>query len=1425
MQNSNTVDNSSTSTSPPSVTTGSDLSLLFEQAYLTIVPSLILLFLVPFRLQKLWRSSNKVRQDPLSSAKAITYLTYGALQLVLLTLWIQNLQGDKGLLTLLENRVSIAAAVFGLIDAALLGVLSCIEHVRSIRPSTIICLFLFLSCLFDAAKCRTLWLLNFSSALAAVFTANLTLKLVIFVLEIQTKQKSLLSAWKRLSPEATSGIVGRSFFWWLNGLLFRGFKTSLSSSALYDIDEELQSEPLLRRLKADWQLRTETGVGKHSLLCSMLHCTRVSLFLGALPRLILIGFKFCQPFLIHRIITYVDGNRGSDTNLVKYGLIAATGFVYKGTAISKGLYEYRLCRFIVIVRGALTSFVLHRNLHPETATPTGSIGLTLANTDVDTICRSFQSIHEIWANPIEIAVALWLLQRQLGLGCLGPAVTLIVCILGTIRLSKYMAPAQKSWNVKVQQRIAATSSVISLIKETKVLALEETWFRNIQKLRVEELDVSKHFRTLITIMNIFVGSKSEFSVASVFTALSIIGLLMEPLSYLVSAIPSLISCLGSFGRIQTFISRDDAAPTSPKAASKLKDTNTSAAAGSSVEMSDISKGTSTVMEYSAMATNAAFAFSHRTPPILHCINLCIVPSTMTAVVGKVGSGKTSLLRGLLGELHATGHLETLADGAAYCAQSTWLTNSSIEANIIVGSTRQDDWYETVIRACALEPDLATLPLGDQTIVGSRGQSLSGGQRQRVALARAIYSRKRVLVIDDALSGLDSTTLEEVWHRVFGPTGLVRQQEITVIIATHQTSHLKYFDQIIVLGDDGRISVQGTFLDVKKSPYVQSLSFMEANLPDTNNTHGHAKPVSEEEGRMQPCNEVKERESSFSKCGDTSLYWYYIKPIGWVFGVTSLVLGVLDTFCQIFPQVWLKFWTESKFGDSRSNVALYFGIFATISILGLGVIGLHIWFMFVKIIPRSSSKLHSTLLRTVMGAPLSFFAAIDTGDLINRFSQDLSLVDRDLPTALFTTSSGVLGCLAEAILITLGAKYLAVLIPFALGVLYCLQVFYLRTSRQLRQLHLQSQAPLNSHFLEASEGITTIRAFRWQAYFLEESQIILDKSQQPYYLLLCIQRWLALALDLFVSITATLLVTFVVLIPSMANTGTVAIALYNVLGFSQSLASLITSWTDLETSLGAVSRLRDFQKKVPPELPSLPRRDPPAGWPSQGHICINDVTASYSPGTELVLRNCSITISPGQKIAICGRTGSGKSSLLLAILGLINLESGSVTVDGINTSQVSTSVLRSRIISVPQDPALFPGTLRSNLAPGSQLGEIVDTNKLIDSLKLVGLWDDISLHGGLDVDVDDLQLSQGQRQLLSFARAIICKGTSNILILDEANSSLDQKIEKRMARIIEEEFASHTVVFITHKLQALRGFNSIVKLDQGRVVSQVLVETK
>lgn len=299
-----------------------DFTLLFEQSILNIGPSAVLLLALPFRLQQLLHQRRKVLRHPSNVAKIATCIVFGGLQIASLALWTQ---------APFSNRVSVAAAVLGVLDALALTLLSHAEHLRSIRPSTTICVYLAFSLIFDAVQCRTLWLLPGLHNLASVSSAALAMKLAMFLLEVQGKRTFLLAALRHLSPEATSGIIGRGFFWWLNSLLGKGFKATLSPSTLYDIDDDMRSEYLLQNLDNAWNQRR--GHGKRALLRSIFSTTKMALLVTAVPRLVLVGFKFAQPFLINRIIKYVDGDRGSDSKSVGYGLIAATGLVYLGNAV------------------------------------------------------------------------------------------------------------------------------------------------------------------------------------------------------------------------------------------------------------------------------------------------------------------------------------------------------------------------------------------------------------------------------------------------------------------------------------------------------------------------------------------------------------------------------------------------------------------------------------------------------------------------------------------------------------------------------------------------------------------------------------------------------------------------------------------------------------------------------------------------------------------------------------------------------------------------------------------------------------------------------------------------------------------------------------------------------------------------------------
>ena len=424
-------------------------------------------------------------------------------------------------------------------------------------------------------------------------------------------------------------------------------------------------------------------------------------------------------------------------------------------------------------------------------------------------------------------------------------------------------------------------------------------------------------------------------------------------------------------------------------------------------------------------------------------------------------------------------------------------------------------------------------------------------------------------------------------------------------------------------------------------------------------------------------------------------------------------------------------------------------------------------------------------------------------------------------------SGLLNVISAGALVIVGSKYLAVGIPVAMAVVYILQKFYLRTSRQLRLLGLQAKAPFYSHLVETGEGLATIRAFGWQKAVHADAMRLLNRSQRAHYLFFCIQRWLTFVLDMLVAAAAVILVTLAV-VANTSSAGGVAIAMSNMLGFSSTLADFITSWTQLETSLGAISRLKAFESTTPQETEKLGTCDPPSSWPSSGQVTLQNMTASYTmtqdssssePITDdqLVLRNLSLTIPSGQKVAICGRTGSGKSSLLLTLFRLLS-HTGTSTIDGIDTTLIPHDTLRARLIAVPQEPIIFRGSIRSNLSPESLTQDPASDAKLSATLEKVNLLAVVEEAGGLDANVADVPLSHGQKQLLCLARAVLRKDVGRVLILDEAMSSVDRETEDLMAKVVEEEFAQHTVISVVHRMRTVRAFDRVITMDRGRVVS-------
>lgn len=370
--------------------------------------------------------------------------------------------------------------------------------------------------------------------------------------------------------------------------------------------------------------------------------------------------------------------------------------------------------------------------------------------------------------------------------------------------------------------------------------------------------------------------------------------------------------------------------------------------------------------------------------------------------------------------------------------------------------------------------------------------------------------------------------------------------------------------------------------------------------------------------------------------------------------------------------------------------------------------------------------------------------------------------------------------------------------------------WIADTMKLRLLELEAKAPLFTHFTETLSGLATIRAFDHQGSFLQRGLELLDASQRPFYFLFCIQRWLNLVLDLVIAGLAVALVALAVELPGTTSGGAIGIALVNVLNYNQLLAELITAWTSLETSIGAVARVRNFVKETEQETQPSKSSDVAGDWPAYGTINIQGITASYRPNCEPVLKDLSLNIKPGEKVGICGRSGGGKSSLILVLLRLLDLSNGTISIDNIPINEVNREDIRSRLNVLPQDPVILPGSLRFNMDPS---GSSSDT-QIVSVLKRVDLWDAIHPKGGLDSEIDAVNFSHGQLQLMAFARAMIRKG--QILIMDEATSSLDEDSEALINQLIREEFADKTVLAVAHRLRTIRYFDRVAVLHSGRI---------
>ncbi|KAI6762485.1 hypothetical protein HG530_008465 [Fusarium avenaceum] len=1253
-----------------------------------------------------------------------------------------------------------------------------------------------------------------SLSISAIVIEHTSIALL-FLAELTERHGPLKSEVKETqAPEEYSSFWNRAAFFWLSATFLKGYSRVLGTEDLPALDSTLRSSRVRESLLLSWdkckkqlylqfqiysstlsyQLYIDDKSARHSLLRASFRAFWPSMMRAVVPRICLTVFNFTQPSLLEVTVKYIS-QADPDTSHGK-GLIGAWALVFLGLAVTNSIYQYQMSRFIARFRGSLIGIIYQQTLQARPADLGEVTAISLVGADVERIAMAMSFVHEAWGCILDISVAIWLLERQLSVACVAPAlvVTIIIAMAGP--LGPMMKTAQLQWIQKVQERLRVTTAMLENMKTVKMLGLSDVMSSIIDKARKNEIASSTAFRKTLVLQ--LIASNAPINIAPVvtfamyviiaifwknesllaaqgFTAITLINLLTTPTLLFIQALPTLIRSIACFDRIQEYCTYTDM---------------------SAHGDSETPHGSSRDLTWASSR-----------PEVLHDVDVDIMEGTLTVITGPVGGGKSTLLNSILGEtvidLPISSSAHQQANPSAYCSQEPWLETGTIRSNIIGVSSYEPQWYSTVKKACGLDPDVQEMRKGDQSPVASRGTNLSGGQRQRLALARAVYSRRRTVIMDDVFSGMDAHTSEFVSRQLLGKRGLLRRPGMTVILATHNETLMALADTLIVLKGE-KIDAIGSPEALRSEGYLVQHEREHSHDGKVKETeHGEAETLPDQEAApleqdvessCESEGEAKEDDPR-RKQGDVSVYKYYLSSSGYFTTLMFIAFTMASVFCTEFPTIWLKWWAEANARQPNQNVGMYMGVFAAVGTLGVLVTGLACWFAFIRIISNSALHLHSALLRTTINAPIRYFVAVDTGSLINRFSQDLELIDMNLPMVMINFVLALFSSVAKLIILAVFSRYLSAAVPIFVLVLYLLQRFYLQTSRQVRLLDIEAKAPLYNHILETVAGASTIRAFGWRVEYAERNSLYTDTSQRVSYMQESVQNWLSFVLDIIVAILAIALVGMVVTWPQLFDAGSVGVSLVMLISFSNLLTRLLKAWTSMESSIGAVSRVKRFVADTESE------KDPglgsaavlPEGWPLNGKVLLEDVFASHRPNAEPVLKGISLSITAGEHIAICGRTGSGKSSLILSLLRMLDVNGGRILIDDFDVSQASIGDLRRRINVVPQDPFFIPGTIHLNLDPFRAASD--DEIEVV--LRKVGLWETIQALGGLAQELDTAAWSAGQKQLLCLARAMLRK--SKILILDEAMSNVDTTTESMMQNIIDTDFQKCTVISVMHRL--------------------------
>lgn len=1335
--------------------------------------------------------------------------------------------------------------------------------------------------------------------------------------------------------------ISRLFFLFVFPLMQRSVNSErLEQDDLFGIPSEDEPQRTYEQLSAGWRASLSASPGRRKgrrLLRVLAKIHLRDLWVCWLGQLVLLVLGFSYPLFLNLLLKFVNDStvpvwQGMVYALVLYlsgileGLVeghASMGFWRVGYRIQSSLVAMIFRKTLVLRQDVLLAF------------STGKLS-NMITTDVDKAAEALRVAHIAVTAPLKLIISLFSLYKLVGVSIfIGMAWGLLITLTAPV-LMRFMFILDTRQQEKTDERVQKVTELVTSVQVVKCYAWEEAAAAKIEEARKKELKAIWHLYCLFSCFEALwrgmipmstaimftaysmLNPETPLTAAQAFTAYSLLGLVEQPLFMVPYVANAVVEALVSSNRIESLFVLPEVQVPATKCIGSFRSNGPAL-----TDVLDEGPGLLQDVAISFNGEDYAWPLTRQTRAErgeddeeeatdeifarlqsaedegqpdgdrpqqfqLAGIDFKVPHHAFVAVVGATGSGKTSLLQAILGEMPPrSSSVEQTAPvrrekPIAFTPQQAWIFNATVRQNIIFGETYDEKHYRECLASCGLERDLELLADGDQTKVGEKGIALSGGQKARVCLARAAYRQRgsNLVLLDDPYSALDAHVAKLVHDKLV--LGMLRKK--TRVIATNRLEFIRTADMVVVL-DEGKVDASGTFKDVFECSSVLRNLMCAQGLADEDeaNAGSKSKPValtrhiSAETSHSAEDEADKEKDDGTNGLGDAGdeeervsgtvkkeVFMYYIQKMGGWRAITFLAFSfAVAEFASMCLPILLANWTANErspremmhFAWTYAGISIAVVFFMTFRDIAGNVLGF-----------RAAGNLHKAMLESVLRAPMTFFQDTPQGRIINRFSKDTREIDKQIIWTVSYTLVPAIGLLGNLIMIGYSAPMSLVAFLPSVWLYYKCFVFYNKTALDLKRIEKTTSSPVYDHFSNIcrENGCAVVRAHAQVEQQCQRNSKLLSMEMRPNYSTMFAEKWFAVCMMMLSSVLMLCVSLYVVLgRDSLVSPATAALALTFGGLTAESMQFLVNQLAEFGVAFNCVERVMEYSVDLPAEAALVAGHRPPQGWPHEGVLEIIDLKLRYKPELPLVLHGISFKTWAGERVGVVGRTGAGKSSLLLALLRIAEPEEGSkIILDGENLLAMGLRDVRTAIAMIPQEAVLFEGTLRRNVDPyeertddevwaaleGSQFAAQVradaerkraNTAQAVertsapeggqasasDGLEVplasnevtpVEAPAEFSMEEALKMDIKEggQNLSIGQRQMVSIARAVLRK--AKIVVLDEATAAIDAANDAAIQSAIRTCFRGATTLTIAHRLQTILDSDRVLVLDAGHI---------